>query len=302
MENLYYSYNWRALEIEFQRVKLNYLKWLFYLTPPSDNVIGCGNGDNFSLFNSPNGRSFTCSPSSMQSVYRGGRKGAVKTLDYFMKCQELENESSKIKESFKVKLKELKDVLKKQAYLGNYEYISEIIENYYWIKVGFHEFVHDNRFNFEKNGVINEGSRDYVLEKLSRNEEVGFLSSMKMVPFQWNRHACCAYDCGPIALGINGYVPYSKVVEQRNEYFADRISIFKEADQNKKRDIAADSLSKIYDFLLLYHRDPIAKINNYGDFKVYKNLLREEIIRIQNRINQIIDQEGVDLEKFYFVP
>lgn len=296
------NYDWRSLEIEFQRIKLNYLKWLFYLTPPSDNIIGCGVGDNFSLFNSPNGRSFSCSPSSMKSVYCGGGKGSVRTGNYFNNCEELERESSKIKVSLVSKTKELRLLLRGCMRLGDCRAVSEIIENYYWIKVGLHEFVHDNRFDFEKKGVISEGSRDYILERLSRNEEVDFLSSMKMVPFQWNRHACCAYDCGPIVLGINGYVPYSKVVEQRNEYFSDKIDIFKEANQDMKRDIATDSLSKIYDFLLLYHRDPIAKIKNYGDFKVYKDLLREEIIRIQNRINQIIDQEGVDLEKFYFVP
>ena len=265
------SYNWRSLEIEFQRIKLNYLKWLFYLTPPTDNVIGCGIGDDFKVFNSKNGWSFSASPSSSQSVPICGRKGVIKT-DYYQQCKELENESFKLKESLRKKIGELRKKLKQSIELGDYKAVLEIMENAYWLKIGLHEFVHDNRFNLDKNGKVGKDYRSYVLEQLSRNERVCFSSNIDTRIYTWNSFACCAYDCGPIALGISGYVPYSKVVEQRNKYFSDNINIFKDANQDKKRDIAVDSLSEIYDFILLYHRDPIVKIENYGDFKVHKNL------------------------------
>lgn len=300
-------YDWRSLEVEFQRIKLNHIKWIYYFNPPTDKDIpGCGSGNDFLVFKSGNGRSFSCSPSSAESVYCGGGKGCIKTAEYFNECQELRDESSKIKRSLKDKIGKLRELIKIQIKEGNYKTIADILENYFWIKVCFHEFVQDSRFKLNGTNELPLDSREYILESLSRNARISIDKGFKLPNLTWNKHACCAFDSGPIALGKNGYVPYSEVVKTRANYFYNNPRLFEGTfnrnDMNKKRECATDSLSEKYDFLLLYYKGPMGVINSYQEFKANKKILTGEIERIQDKINEIIDKEKLNLEKYYYIP
>ena len=57
---------------------------------------------------------------------------------------------------------------------------------------------------------------------------------------------------------------------------------------NQKRDFAASSLEELYDFQILYHRQPLG-FYLHDSFEKNKEALRIKIIQVEKRLHEIID-------------
>jgi hypothetical protein len=110
-----------------------------------------------------------------------------------------------------------------------------------------------------------------------------FLHSLRY-KFSWNRYGVCSYDCGPSAIGKKGFVPYKEAARKILEYFNENADLLPELETlNQKRDFAATSLKELYDFQILYHRQPLG-FYLHDSFEKNKESLRKKIIHVENGI------------------
>ena len=113
--------------------------------------------------------------------------------------------------------------------------------------------------------------------------------------FSWNRYGVCSYDCGPLAFGIEGFVPYKVAAKNIKEYFNNNSDTLVELKTiNEKRDFAANSLMNLYDFQILYHKKPLG-FYIYDDIEKNKDKLRKKIDEVENKLNEIISEENLSL-------
>jgi len=313
-------YNWRNLEIEIQRIRLNYMKWLFYFNPPSKKnfrykLTNYDTKNSFQIFYSINGRSFSLFPSGNGSVYAGGGKGSIKlNKNCFPQNIILTNETNEIKNSLLNKTRILRKKIKEQLFQNNKKTAWEMIQNYFWLKFGLHEYAFDCSFSQainNKDNVIRENDiRTYIEQSMLRGIDLGEniptsfsnddIIKLLRYKFRWNRYAICSYDCGPIAYGKGGFKTFTEIAKQRYK-FNQKNNILS-FGINDLRNYAVESLSNICVFAVLYHKSPISKMEYFDDFLKHKKQLRNLIIKIQNKINKLIDNEKLELIKYNFVP
>jgi very-short-patch-repair endonuclease len=298
-------YDWRSLEIEIQRIRLIYLKWLFHFTPkPSEALNTMKDKDKIYLLNSPYGRSFSLSPAGPGSVYAGGGKGVVKLpLDSYRENKGLLRQSERVKVSLDRKVKQLKQSIESLIKNKHYELAWEYLQNFWWLRLGLHEYVFDVQFH--KDTLPKDDVREYVLASMYNKMDLSvaiptvftddqMLSALSH-KFSWSRYGMCSYDCGPLAVGRNGFVPYKIAAQRVQEYFRENtIELEGLITLNHKRDFAVKSLMDLYDFQLLYHQEPLSfwKIDGFNQNKA---ALSEKIDEVDYKLQEIIDKEGLNV-------
>jgi len=67
--------------------------------------------------------------------------------------------------------------------------------------------------------------------------------------FSWNRYGISSYDCGPLVVSRDGFMPYKLAAQRIREYFSENAAeLGKLQTLNQKRDFAAKSLMDSYNF------------------------------------------------------
>lgn len=315
-------FDWRSFEIEFQRIRLNYLKWLFYFSPPKEEFVPeMGKGKNFIVLQSDNGRSFSLSPSGFGNTYFGGKGSLSLPKGVYNGNQDILDETEELKRSLNERTKKLRECLLATLISGDYKLLWSILQNFWWIKVGLHEYIgHGGEFEIdkEKSSIDANNIRDYLLtsmyygadiqesvpNKFADSELKEFIKSLR-----WNRYGCCSFDSGPLAWGREGYVPYTKVAEARKRFNNSNYNKYSEEDiapgTELRHQYAIESLKNIYEYGILYHLPPFSDDGDwrYRDFVYHQTEVRELIKNVQNNLNNIIiNEELKSLHAFEFVP
>lgn len=259
------AFDWRSFELDLQRIRLVYLKWLLRYSPePCAALEACKyNGEVYAI-DSPYGRSFSLSPAGWGLAYAGGGRGNVRlSAGSYAAEAALAAETERIKSSLDARVRQLKRLIKRLILGGDRMLAWEYMQNFWWLRLGMHEYVYDVHFRAAK--LPSGDVRDYVLASMYSKIDLSdgapppftddqILNSLRH-QFAWDRYGCCSYDCGPIALGKRGFVPYKVAAAHIRQYFADNSHALKSAmTRDDKRDFAADSLRALYDFPVLYHR------------------------------------------------
>jgi hypothetical protein len=259
------TFDWRSFEIDIQRIRLVYLKWLCYYNPkPGHAVEACKYQDDVYVIASPYGRSFSLSPAGKGQVYVGAGRGTVRIPgDSYASNPDLLAETECIRKSLDTRVKRLKREIERLVLGEDYELAWEYMQNYWWIRLGMHEYVFDAQFGTAK--IPRDDVRHFILasiyNKIDLSNDVPrhftdsqILDSLRR-RFAWDRFGCCSYDCGPIALGKGGFVPYKIAAAHARHYRAENNDALRSAATlDGKRDFAAQSLQHLYDFPILYHR------------------------------------------------
>lgn len=131
-------------------------------------------------------------------------------------------ETNRIKLSLDRKIKELKLIIKLLIENKNYPIAWEYLQNFWWLRLGLHEFVFDVQF-YPQPLPIND-VRDYVLvaiyNKIDLSKETPSIFKDKQIidslryRLAWHRYGMCSYDCGPLAVGREGFVPFNTAANQ----------------------------------------------------------------------------------------
>lgn len=139
-----------------------------------------------------------------------------------------------------------------------------------------HEYVVDVQSSRAK--LPQDDVRDYILASLYRKVDLSndvpwhftdsqILRSLQY-QFGWNHVGCCSYDCGPIALGKEGFVPHKIVAAHVRRYFAENGHALKSAvTRDERRGCAAGSLQTMYGFPVLYHGLGFYTLAGFQDHK-----------------------------------
>lgn len=294
--------DWRKFEIDIQRVRLNYLKCIFHFTPPKTEVFdvkgAMGAGDDFQLIASTNGRSFTLFPAGFGCIYVGGKGSVPLPSECFGLSTDLSDETSYLRDSLSAFTKAAREQALSMLANADEAAMWDILVNYWWIRLGFHEFAYD------ASEVIEFGSsRDYLLTVMRQGRPSGDLLSEPFTNeqrnhfirhlMQWNRFACCTYDCGPIVVGKDGYVPYDEAAKTRRQMLGERVSSVAERIR---------SLASTHDFLAVYSDEPLSLMSKYGGFREHRGELSAIIADVQQKLNAIIEREQLGLPVFTYVP
>jgi hypothetical protein len=318
---------WREMEIEFQRIKLCYIKWLFYFTPPSQD---------YQVFFSNNGHAFTLSPCGFGYIFQGG-KSINPVEKAFHGPAELKRETYEIRNSLSDRSSRLREILQSWLNDDQQSLVWDGLQNYFWIKLGLHEYALDIKYKLGLRRKVNGkavyqpqefstkelggGLREFIIASMQngidiscqvyRRFEKSEIEKLLRWHFYWNKYACCSYDCGPIAWGKNGFVNYSDVAAHRHSYDAVNYDRYNEmmaegiakVDLKKdRRAYAVDALSDLYDFALQYHLMPVSGEGRYWEFSQNKRWFYDMVERIQSRINEIIRTENLELSSFHLLP
>lgn len=299
------NYDWRSLEIEIQRIRLAYLKWLYHFNPkPSEALETMMYNEKLYIIGSPYGRSFSLSPAGVGGVYAGGGKGVAKLpQDSYGENLELKNETERIKASIDRKVKQLKRKIELFIKYKNYPRAWEYLQNFWWLRLGLHEYAYD--VYFQSSPLPEDDVRDHVLVSMYNKFDLSIdpptiftdeqlLHSLRY-KFSWNRYGVCSYDCGPLAIGKKGFVPYREAAQRIKKYFKENADLLPALETlNQKRDFAASSLEELYDFQILYHRQPLG-FYLHDSFEKNKEDLRKKIIQVEKRLHEIIDEEDLNV-------
>lgn len=305
---------WRELEIEFQRIRLNYLKWFFHFTPPKSQIIpGCGEGDGFLLLESDYGRSFTAFPCGLGSVYVGAGKGCIcLPRECFSHVPQLDEETRYLKGSLQRRTQTAREEIIRLLDMGNLDDAWQMLFEYWWIKLGLHEYAHDVAYEVRPDGdeLPALGLRDYLLTAMYRSRTLDTLDTSRFTAadlrrfarygMRWNRFACCAFDCGPIAVGKEGYVPYAELAAARRRFFANRNPSGTKLQE--KRAMARAALEPQIDFLMLYFEEPLSLAKTFRGFCAHREALRAKIHDTQQVLNAIVKREQLDLPVLTYAP
>ena len=292
------AFDWRSFEIEIQRIRLVYLKWLYYYNPkPGHAVDACKYQGDVYVIASPYGRSFSLSPAGRGQAYVGG-KGALRLpAGSYAADQDLLSETECIKKSLDTRVKQLQREIERMVLGGDYELAWEYMQNYWWIRLGMHEYVFDVQFGTAK--IPRDDVRDFILASIYNKIDLGHevprhFTDIQILDylrrrFAWDRFGCCSYDCGPIALGKRGSVPYRIAAAHIRQYFAENVDALKSAvTRDERRDFAADSLLALYDFPILYHR---LGFYTLAEFENHKEALLARIEEVHHELLEVTPHE-----------
>jgi len=96
----------------------------------------------------------------------------------------------------------------------------------------------------------------------------------------WNRYACCAFDCGPIALSKEDFVHFSVIARLRSQ----NKTPCEETSIEGKREWAKKILRQHYDLLLCYDEAPLENNQFYKDWVKAQPEIIEKLNKVERRI------------------
>lgn len=283
----------KRIEYYLQEIRVCYLRWVTHesFTPPKTDIAGIGANGDYIVIDSPNGRAFTLSPCGFGSCYVGAPKGSVGIPDGCYPDDEKLNERTafargKLSDAVK-SLKERLRTLIDQRRFGD---VWGALQDYYWIKLGIHEFAYDVAFYASPD---NSSVRNVLINSLRRGEDLRLtwhkyqieeaaLRKFIIYSFAWNRYACCAFDCGPITLSRNEFVHFSDFSEYRRKYEppADDTST------EEKRKWAKGILKTYYDLLLCYDEPPLRKNEIYRDLAGARPEIVKRLCEVERHLQE----------------
>ena len=260
----------QRIEYYFQEIRVCYLRWVTHeeFRPPTSEVARLCANDDYLVIASPYGRAFTLSPCGLGSCYVGGGQGCVKiTNGCYPNDAELKERTDNAKSILSISIKDLKKHLLKLINNEEFEEAWTILQDYYWIKLGVHEFVFDLTFC---DLLPNNSVRNILINSLKQGEDIKDTWQGKgvvkedLVHFikyglSWNRYACCAFDCGPIALSKKDFVHFSVIARLRSQ----EKTPCEEKENIIKREWAKKILRQNYDLLLCYDEAPLMNNQSY---------------------------------------
>ena len=283
----------KRIEYYLQEIRVCYLRWVTHesFTPPKTDIAGIGANGDYIVIDSPNGRAFTLSPCGFGSCYVGAPKGSVGIPDgCYPDDEKLKERTAFARGKLSDAVKSLKErllILIDQRRFGD---VWGVLQDYYWIKLGIHEFAYDVAFYDYQNG---NPIRELLVNSLRRGEDLKLtwhkyqieeaaLRKFIIYSFAWNRYACCAFDCGPITLSKSGFVHFSDFSEhcRKYEYPADGASI------DEKRKWAKDILKTHYDLLLCYDEPPLRKNERYRDLAGARHEITERLYEVESHLQK----------------
>jgi hypothetical protein len=274
--------------------------------------LGCGSGDRFTIFQSECGRSFTVYPCGFGAAYVGRGHGSMSLpAQAFTAPEALYQETRALKASLAALVHRVRDAALQSLTVEDVAGMWAILLNYWWLKVGSHEYAHDVTYVLRAASDIRAGDiRDYVIMGMQRAVLPGEVPLHRFPPqalqhfirhhMAWNRFACCAFDCGPIMLGREGYVSYETLSEARRQYLANHPS--PDDTMTARRLYAREALADHCDFLLLYDQTPISQMHRYGGFRTHRDALYTRVADVQPRLNELIVREEVALQPYTYLP
>jgi len=289
----------KIIEYYLQEIRVCYLRWVVHegFTPPKTDIAGIGANGDYIVIDSPNGRAFTLSPCGFGSCYVGAPKGSVGIPDgCYPDDEKLKDRTAFARDKLSDAVKSLKERLLKLIDQRQFGDVWGVLQDYYWIKLGIHEFAYDVAFYASPD---NSSVRDVLINSLRQGEDLRLtwhkyqieedaLRKFIIYRFAWNRYACCAFDCGPITLSKNGFVHFSDFSEHRGkyEYPADTAGI------EEKRKWAKDILKTYYDMLLCYDEPPLRKNEIYRDLAGARHEIVKRLCEVERHLQQRENEIG----------
>ena len=149
------TYILRTIEYYLQEIRICYLRWITHedFKPPTKRIAGVDANGDYEVIASPNGNAFSLSPCGWGSCYMGGGQGSIKIpSECYPNDEKLKERTDTTKEILSSSVKVLKNRLLELISNGEFEEVWTILQDYYWIKLGIHEFVYDIAFCDLMNG------------------------------------------------------------------------------------------------------------------------------------------------------
>jgi hypothetical protein len=291
----------RHVEWYLQEVRLLYLLWITEdgFKPPSESVGGLGAGGDFTVVCSPKGRAFTLSPCGPGAVYCGGGHGTVKMPpDCYPRNQALQERTRSTQQNLSSEMKKVRCSLLELVNAGNLQDCWGYLQDFYWIKLGIHEFAFDLSFLNPSppdsvRGILLKSMQNGVdlrLDHCSRDLPVQDLKEFIRHRLTWNRYACCAFDSGPIAIGRNGFVRFSEFARHRALFEAPLL-----ASEPELREWAKGVLKEHYDILLSYDEPPIAEAHHFDVWRQRRTEIRRKLAEVEEKLQRyrsLLPKEG----------
>jgi len=288
----------KRIEYYLQEIRVCYLRWVTHesFTPPKTDIAGIGTNGDYIVLDSPNGRAFTLSPCGFGSCYVGAPKGSVGIPDgCYPDDEKLKGRTAFARGKLSDAVKSLKERLLTLIDQGRFGDVWGVLQDYYWIKLGIHEFAYDVAFcAYHHSNPV----RELLVDSIRRGEDLRLtwhkyqieeaaLRKFIIYSFAWNRYACCAFDCGPITLSRNEFVHFSDFSEYRRKYEppADGTST------EEKRKWAKGILKTSYDLLLCYDEPPLVTNERYRDLAG----ARPEIVKRLCEVEQYLQERENDM-------
>jgi hypothetical protein len=266
-------------------------------TPPKTDIAGIGANGDYIVIDSPNGRAFTLSPCGFGSCYVGAPKGSVGIPDgCYPDDEKLKERTAFARGKLSDAVKSLKERLLTLIDQRRFGDVWGVLQDYYWIKLGIHEFAYDVAFCAYRHP---NPVREILVDSIRRGEDLrltwhkyqideAVLKKFIIYSFAWNRYACCAFDCGPITLSKSGFVHFSDFSEhsRKYEYPADTTDI------EEKRKWAKDILKTHYDLLLCYDEPPLRKNEIYRDLAGARHEVVKRLCEVERHLQQRENEVG----------
>ena len=283
----------KRIEYYLQWIRVYYLRWVTHesFTPPKADIAGIGANGDYIVLDSPNGRAFTLSPCGFGSCYVGAPKGSVGIPDgCYPDDEKLKGRTAFARGKLSDAVNSLKERLLTLIDQGRFGDVWGVLQDYYWIKLGIHEFAYDVAFCASPD---NSSVRDVLVNSIRRGEDLKLtwhkyqieeaaLRKFIIYRFAWNRYACCAFDCGPITLSRNEFVHFSDFSECRRKYEppADGTST------EEKRKWAKGILKAYYDLLLCYDEPPLIKNERYRDLAGARPEIVKRLCEVERHLQE----------------
>ncbi|HEX2986706.1 MAG TPA: hypothetical protein VHS06_00810, partial [Chloroflexota bacterium] len=171
-----------------------------------------------------------------------------------------------------------------------------------------HDVAYEVRSDSER--IPGGNLRDYLLTAMYRSVAPDALDKTRFGAadirhflrhgMQWNRFACCAFDCGPILVGKARHIAYDELAAARRTFF-DGCNV-NGATLQAKRTLVRAALEPLVDFLALYYEEPFSLVQRFRGFREHRDALRTMIHDTQRVLNDLIEREQLDLPVLTYLP
>ncbi len=220
---------WHSWELQVEQVRLEYLKIAMEMFPPKNQYLRMfiwedKNKNEWPIIGSRYGRSFAVSPFGVGT--RGYRRPKNNGLP-----RKVNEKAIELKKQLDTKTRLLRNTIAQNLESKKYQQVAEILENFYWVKLGKHEIFYDGAINkrLEESQcntvgdirvhVINsircfESIDNKVIKKM--NKELPGLSGSHtrntyIKTLRWNSYACCAFSDGCVAFNSHRFISFKDV-------------------------------------------------------------------------------------------
>jgi hypothetical protein len=257
----------------------------------------------FCIVNSRYGRSFAISPfgPGIRGVPRPRHENIPRGLDEI---------DMALKARLATNTRHIRTAISNNLDSGNLKVVRQMIQNFYWLKVGTHELLFDRiQYKRDCSGKVRKGRwgldesdewrtlvgirnravntvrfgeklEDEYLKNLNRKLP-GFsqctYSTFLSSAMTWNRYGLCAFDCGPVLWSKREFVHFSRVKERMNKIGW------------PYRGTASQVLRPLYTIALNYRRTPIRRRGEIDEGYSFQSL-RRRACQIYEIIDNILDE------------